>query len=160
MKKLIILAVLFSTSAFADTCAKNLTNVFTAAQAKALCSVYSPSGAFTVGGQLTATGLQFPAANYETVAAAGSTTSDAAALSATKHVHQVTGADGTKGVKFGTSVAGQFEVILNGTAGVLKIYAATGGTVNGGAVDAAFSALTGIKPILCYSTAVNTWICA
>lgn len=160
MKKLIFLSLLIASTAGADTCAQKLTGTFPAAQAKALCSTLSPSGAFTVGGQLTATGLQFPAANYETIAGAGTTVADAAALSATKHVHQLTGANGTVGWKFATSVAGQFEILLNGTAGVAKIYAASGGTVNGGAADAAFSALTGIKPILCYSTAVNTWICA
>lgn len=114
----------------------------------------------TFSGGISTTRIAFPAANYEVAAAAGTTVSDATALSATASIHRVTGADGTAGVKFATSTAGQFDIILNATAGVLKVYAASGGTVNGGSVDAAFSALTGIKPILCYSTAANTWICA
>lgn len=118
------------------------------------------SSAVVSTGQITGTGLVFPVANYETLAGAGTTVADAAALSATKHIHQITGANGTVGWKFAASTAGQFEILLNGTAGVAKIYANTGGTVNGGSVNAAFSALTGIKPILCISTAVDTWICA
>lgn len=116
--------------------------------------------AVSSAGILTSTGLAFPVANYETIAGAGTTVADAAALSATKHIHQLTGANGTVGWKFATSTAGQFEILLNATAGVAKIYAASGGTVNGGSADAAFSALTGIKPILCFSTAADTWICA
>jgi hypothetical protein len=114
----------------------------------------------TFSGGISTTRIAFPAANYEVVAAAGTTVADATALSATAQIHRVTGADGAVGVKFATSTAGQFEIILNATSGVLKIYAASGGTVNGGSANAAFSALTGIKPILCYSTAADTWICA
>lgn len=100
---------------------------------------------------------------YETGAAAGSSSTDAHVLSATKMVHQVTSANGTLGVRLPVTSAatvGNVHIILNTTAGVLKIYADTGGTVNGGSVDAAFSALTGIKPIICISTALLTYICA
>lgn len=98
---------------------------------------------------------------YEAVASAGSTVSDAAALSGTKYVHQVTGADGTKGVKFVTATPiGSVQIILNTTAGVLKVYGESGSTVNGGAADAAFTALTGIKPIICIKTAALTYICS
>ena len=98
---------------------------------------------------------------YEAVAAAGSTVADAAALSGTKYVHQVTGADGTKGVKFVTATpVGSIQIILNTTAAVLKVYGESGSTVNGGSADAAFSALTGIKPIICIKTAALTYICA
>lgn len=114
----------------------------------------------TVGGNVIPVGLQFPTANYESVAGAGTTVADATAMSATKHVHQLTGANGTVGWKFATSVAGQFEILLNTTAGVPKIYAASGGTCNGGAADAACTLVTGIVAHLCYSTAVNTWICS
>lgn len=99
--------------------------------------------------------------SFEVVAGAGTTVADAAALSATKIVHQITGANGTVGWKFPTTTnVGTVHVLLNTTAGVAKIYAASGGTVNGAAVDAAFSALTGIKPIICISTATDTWICS
>lgn len=116
--------------------------------------------ALTQAGLVSSTGLQFPTANEEAVAGAGSSVSDAAALSATKHVHQLTGANGSLGWKFATSVAGQFEFLLNTTAGVPKIYAASGGTCNGGAADAACTLVTGIVAHLCYSTAADTWICS
>jgi hypothetical protein len=97
----------------------------------------------------------------EVVAGAGTTVADAAALSATKIVHQITGANGTVGWKFpATTNVGTTHILLNTTAGVAKIYANTGGTVNGAAADAAFSALTGIKPIICISTGTDTWLCA
>lgn len=101
--------------------------------------------------------------SFEVVAGAGTTVADAAALSASKIVHQITGANGTVGWKFPSTPAGsvgQVMILLNTTAGVAKIYAASGGTVNGGSVDAAFSALTGIKPIICIATAADTWICS
>ena len=104
--------------------------------------------------------VAFPVASYEAVAGAGTTVSDAAELSASKQIFRLTGANGTVGWKFATSVGGEFRILLNTTAGVAKIYAASGGTVNGGSADAAFSALTGIKPILCFSTAADTWICS
>lgn len=160
MKKLIFLSLLIAGTAGADTCARKLTSVFPAAQAKALCTILSPSGDFVVGGELTTTGLVFPAANYESVAGAGTTVADAATLTAGKNIFRLTGANGTVGWKFPTSTAGEFKILLNTTAGVAKVYAASGGTVNGGAADAAFTALTGIKPILCYSTAADTWICS
>ena len=152
MKRLaitVISLVLGVSPVYADTCSKNLVPAFTAAQATLLCK----KGLAQVE----------PTANFETVAAAGSVQGDAGALSATKFFHRVTGADGTKGVILGAAGAnevGQFHTILNTTAGVLKIYPATGGTVNGGAANAAFSALTGIKPIVCYVSAASTWICS
>lgn len=105
-------------------------------------------------------GFIFPSANFEAIAGAGTTVADAAALSASKHVHQLTGANGTVGWKFATSVAGQFEFLLNTTAGIPKIYAASGGTCNGGAANAACTLVTGIVAHLCYSTAADTWICS
>lgn len=105
-------------------------------------------------------GFAFPTTAEEAVAGAGSTNADAAALSATKHVHQLTGANGTLGWIFAASTAGQFEFLLNTTAGVPKIYANTGGTCNGGATNAACTLVTGIVAHLCYSTAVDTWICS
>lgn len=101
-----------------------------------------------------------PGVTFETVAGAGTTTSDAAALSTSKYVHQITGANGTVGWKFASLVAGDFHILMNTTAGVAKIYAPTGGTVNGGSTDAAFSALTGIKPIVCYASTTLALICS
>lgn len=141
--------LLAATPVYADTCSKNLVPVFTSAQATLVCKK----------------GLQQvePTANFEVVASAGNAQSNAAALSGTKYFHQVTGADGTKGVILAAAAAadvGEVHTILNTTAGVLKVYPASGGTINGAAADAAFSALTGIKPIICYTTAASTWICS
>lgn len=122
--------------------------------------IITDAGNIVATGSTTTTGLNFPAANFETVAGAGSTVSDAAALSATKHVHQITGANGTLGWKFASATAGQFEVLLNTTAGVAKVYAVAGGTCNGGSADAACTLLSGIAPHLCYATAANAWICS
>jgi hypothetical protein len=97
----------------------------------------------------------------DTVAVAGTTVADATAMSGSIFVHRATGANGTAGVKFAsTATAGICHLVMNTTAGVLNIYAASGGTVNGGSVNAVFAALTGIKPVLCCSTAADTWICS
>lgn len=98
---------------------------------------------------------------YEAVAGAGTTVADAAALSGTKYVHQITGANGTVGWKFVTATpVGSVQILLNTTAGVAKIYGESGSTMNGGSADAAFTALTGIKPIICIKTAALTYICS
>lgn len=111
-------------------------------------------------GLLSGIGLSFPTTSEEVVALAGSTVADAAAMSAVKHIHQLTGANGALGAKFATSTAGQFEILLNTTAGIPKIYAASGGTCNGGAANATCVFTTGIMAHICYSTAVDTWICS
>ncbi|MBL0320549.1 MAG: hypothetical protein IPP74_14835 [Alphaproteobacteria bacterium] len=79
----------------------------------------------------------------------------------TKYVHQITGANGTVGWKFVTATpVGSVQILLNTTAGVAKIYGESGSTVNGGSADAAFTALTGVKPIICIKTAALTYLCA
>lgn len=149
--------------AFAGTCETGLMPAFTNAQAKAICGQIK--GTLAVPGALTVTGLSTlngqVALGSETVAGAGTTVADAAALSATKGVHQITGANGTVGWKFVTATpVGSVQILLNTTAGVAKIYGESGSTVNGGAADAAFTALTGIKPIICVKTAALTYLCS
>lgn len=122
--------------------------------------IIADAGTATLTGQLTLPGINVPAANFETVAGAGSSVSDAAALSATKHIHQLTGANGTLGWKFASATAGQVEILLNTTAGVPKVYAVSGGTCNGGSADAACTLVTGIVAHVCYATAANAWICS
>lgn len=115
------------------------------------------------GTTMDATGITPPSIKtiYESVAGAGTSVTDAAALSGTKFVHQITGANGTLGWKFVTATPVlSIQILLNTTAGVAKIYGESGSTVNGGSTDAAFSALTGIKPIICIKTAALTYICA
>lgn len=140
----------------------------TAGSLAAGTTVTGGTGVTATTGNVTATagalsGLRLTSAagaGFEAIASAGSTTSDAGALTVTKGFHQVTGADGVKGVKVGSMVAGDIHVLLNTTAAVLKVYAPTGGTVNGAGADVAFSALTGIKPIICVATSTTALICS
>lgn len=125
------------------------------------------TGTLTVSGATTFTGastipagLIVPTASEEAVAGAGTTVADASALSATKHLHQITGANGTVGWKFPSLTVGQVEILLNTTAGVPKIYAVSGGTCNGGATDAACTLVTGIVSHICWAAAANTLICS
>jgi len=114
-------------------------------------------------GAITTKGVKLPAlvTSLDTVAGAGTTVADAAALSGTAYVHRLTGANGTVGWKFVTATpVGSVQILLNTTAGVAKIYGESGSTVNGGSVDAAFTALTGVKPIICIKTAALTYICS
>lgn len=159
-----LIAIFAASTAYAQTSAQEFSNT---------CGLSTPCGAELAGiatGPLTpssvvssgaVTATTSLGASYEVVAGAGTTVADAAALSATKIVHQITGANGTVGWKFVTATPiGSVQILLNTTAGVAKIYAESGGTVNGGSADAAFSALTGIKPIICYKTAALTYICS
>lgn len=180
MKNIIVTLVfvfcaLFMGPAHAGTCEAALGISFTANQRVALCKAFGSAVTVSLVPQTTNTIDLGDATHvfrrayigsvlnlsHEVVAGAGTTVADAAALSGTKIVHQITGANGTVGWKFPvTTIVGQTHILQNTTAGVAKIYAASGGTVNGGAADAAFSALTGIKPIVCISTATDTWICS
>lgn len=116
----------------------------------------------TTVGSITSLGSSVPlVTTAETVAGAGTTVADAAALSGTAYVHRITGANSTVGWKFATTTPiGSVQILLNTTAGVAKIYGESGSTVNGGSTDAAFSALTGIKPIICIKTAALTYLCS
>jgi hypothetical protein len=146
---LLSLLLICRNDAWADACATSLGNAFTPAQQIALCGHFSTLG---VG-----------YSNYEAVAGAGTVIGDAADLSGTKFVHQLTGANGTVGWQLPTVTAAnvnQVHVLLNTTAGVAKLWPESGGTINGGSASAAFSALTGIKPIICVATAAATWICS
>jgi hypothetical protein len=149
MKKLIALLILGLTGTVHADCTDALGNVFTPAQRVTLCSVL---GTLPVG-----------STNFETVAGAGTVIGDAADLSGTVYVHRLTGADGTVGWQLPTVTAlnvNQVHFLLNTTAGVAKIWPESGGTINGGSASAAFSALTGIKPIICVVSAAATWVCS
>lgn len=144
----------------ADITLKTIDDFFLKTSAGTNLLAVTELGDATITGTTTTTGLNFPQANFETVAGAGTTVADAAALSTSAHIHRLTGANGTVGWKFGASVANQVEILLNTTAGVPKVYAASGGTCNGGAANAACTLLSGIVVHVCFSTGVNTWICA
>lgn len=77
------------------------------------------------------------AITYATVGAAGSSKTDAAALTGT--INSVTGADDTKGVILPAGVAqGDIVVVVNTVANkTLKVYPPAGKKINGGSADAA-----------------------
>ncbi len=79
-----------------------------------------------------------PGTVVDSVAAAGSAQGDAAALAI--GFNTVTAADGTKGVILPTAVAGKQVRVYNSVAtNGLKIYPATGGSINGGTANAAIT---------------------
>lgn len=96
-------------------------------------------------------------------AAAGTTHSDAAALPAgTASSYPTTGATDATGVILNVAdqVTGRMLYIGNGVSNkILKIYPPSGGTINGGSADAAFSTGSGKSAwIECLSGAGNTWL--
>lgn len=96
-------------------------------------------------------------------AAAGSTTSDAGVLpAATARVYPTTAADDATGVRVHANdkVTGRMLFIGNGVSNkVLKVYAPSGGTINGAAGDAAFSSVSGKGVIIiCLDSTGNTWL--
>jgi len=68
-----------------------------------------------------------------TVAAAGSTQTDAASVS--DGFTLVSGADGTKGIKLPAAVAGRTVILKNGAAAILKVWPASGDGINAITVD-------------------------
>lgn len=96
-------------------------------------------------------------------AGAGTNSGNANVLpAATGAVYPTTAADDTVGVRIHASdqVTGRQLFVGNGVSNkILKIYAPTGGAINGAAADAAFSTVSGKGAILiCLSGAGNTWL--
>lgn len=95
-------------------------------------------------------------------AAAGSTTSDAGVLpAATSRFYLTSAADGTKGVRIHADdkVTGRELFIANGVSNaVLKVYAPSGGAINGASADAAYSSASGKGVLIkCIDATANTW---
>jgi hypothetical protein len=130
-------------------------------------AVFAPSGeqvvakvALTPQGKFNSSGSTLKT-TLDTVAGAGTTVSDAAALSSASSVHRLTGANGTVGWKFTTGVeVNDVHFLLGTTAGVIKVYGESGSTCNGGSADTACTLTTGILPHICVKTALLTYICA
>jgi len=95
-------------------------------------------------------------------AAAGTTTADAGLLPTDANVYPTTAADGTKGIRVNASdqLMGRLILIGNGVStAVLKVYAPSGGTINGAAADVAFSSVSGKGVVMyCLSSSGNTWL--
>jgi hypothetical protein len=94
------------------------------------------TGATISGGTVSATDITTTGGLYlktATVAATGSTQSDAASIS--DGLTLVTAADATKGVKLPAAIAGRTVIIKNGAAAILKVWPATGDGINAITVD-------------------------
>lgn len=91
----------------------------------------------------------------QTVAAAGSTQSDAAGL--IEGMNVVTGANGTVGVVLPTAAAGMVVMLKGTTSGVLKVWPASGGTINALSPDAAMSLASGVIPAILVATSATQW---
>jgi hypothetical protein len=104
------------------------------------------TGAFTASG-----GVRLPVA---AVAAAGSNQGNAAALS--EGLNVVSAADGTKGVRLPTAVAGMVVIVKNTVAGALKIYPATGGAINAITADSEYS-ITNLTSTMLVASSATQW---
>jgi hypothetical protein len=119
------------------------------------------SGNQTISGTLSVVNVN--ATPGASTAAAGTTTADATALpSGTAHVYPTTAADGTKGVRVSATdkVTGRMLFIGNGVSNaILKVYAPSGGTINGASADAAFSSASGKGVVIvCLDQTANSWL--
>jgi len=113
------------------------------------------SGATTVSGQMTFTTMPIIPVNAD-VAAAGSTVTDAAQLSAGFTV--VTGANGTLGVKLpATPTAGTLVIIKGTTAGVLKVWPDAAATINAIGSNGAISLASGAIPAIFIAKSATQW---
>jgi hypothetical protein len=113
-----------------------------------------------LGGHIVHAGMITPPG--ASTVALGANSGNAAVLPAgTGSFYPTTGADGTVGVRINGAdkVDGKMLFIGNGAAAaVLKVYAPTGGTINGGAADAAYSSGSGRGAhLICLSASANTW---
>jgi len=91
-------------------------------------------------------------------AAAGSDQAGATAMTAENNF--VTAADDAKGVKLPTAVAGMQILVKNTVANkILKVYPASGGTINALSPDAAISMAAGTSAIFAASSATQWYTC-
>lgn len=91
---------------------------------------------------------------YAAVVATGSTQADATSLA--EGLNAVTAADATKGVKLPTAKIGMQVIVKNVDNAVLKVYPATGGTINVLAGDAAIS-MAARTPAIFVATSATQW---
>lgn len=110
----------------------------------------------TVTGALTASGgvtgpVRLPVA---AVAAAGNSQGTAAALA--EGLSVVSAADGTKGVRLPTAVAGMVVIVKNTVAASLKIYPATGAAINAVAANSSYD-ITNLTSTLLVASSATQW---
>jgi hypothetical protein len=95
-------------------------------------------------------GVRLPVAVVE---AAGANQGNAAALS--EGLNVVSAADGTKGVRLPTAVAGAVVIVKNTVAQILKIYPATGGAINAVSANGSLNIAASTSVILVASSATQ-----
>jgi hypothetical protein len=87
---------------------------------------------------------------------AGGGVGGAAALGSANHLY-VSSDGATKGVKMLTGVAGDWHVIINTSGTACNLFAASGGTINGGSANAG-CAIPASKGVLAFCSAADTWM--
>jgi hypothetical protein len=115
------------------------------------------TGATISGGTVSATDITTTGGLYiksATVAATGSTQSDAASVS--DGFTLVSAADGTKGVKLPAAIAGRTVILKNNVAAVLKVWPASGDGINAITVDSNFT-ITNLSACMLVAYDSTTW---
>jgi hypothetical protein len=93
----------------------------------------------------------------ETVTALGTDAATAKALSASKFLHKVLGADAAVGVILPAGVIGDTHIVVNTVDAVLKIYPATGEKISSGTASAAISGTALYTYIFVYEGGTVGW---
>jgi hypothetical protein len=117
---------------------------------QAVLQTLTVTGALTASGGVTGS-VRLPVA---AVAAAGANQGNAAALS--EGLNVVSAADGTKGVRLPTAVAGAVVIVKNTAAGALLIYPATGGAINAVAANGSYS-ITNLTSTMLVASSATQW---
>jgi hypothetical protein len=117
---------------------------------EAVLQTLTVTGALTASGGVTGS-VRLPVA---AVAAAGANQGNAAALS--EGLNVVSAADGTKGVRLPTAVAGAVVIVKNTAAGALLIYPATGGAINAVAANGSYS-ITNLTSTMLVASSATQW---
>jgi hypothetical protein len=117
---------------------------------QAVLQTLTVTGALTASGGVTGS-VRLPVA---AVAAAGANQGNAAALS--EGLNVVSAADGTKGVRLPTAVAGAVVIVKNTAAGALLIYPATGGAINAVAANGSYS-ITDLTSTMLVASSATQW---
>ena len=115
------------------------------------------TGATISGGTVSATDITTTGGLYiksATVAAAGSTQANAAAVS--DGFTLVSGADGTKGVVLPAAIAGRTVILKNNAGSTLKVWPASGDGINAITVDSNFT-ITNLSACMLVAYDSTTW---
>jgi hypothetical protein len=117
---------------------------------KAVLQTLTVTGTLTASGGVTGS-VRLPVA---AVAAVGSTQANAAALS--EGLNVVSAADGTKGVRLPTAVAGTVVIVKSTAAAALKIYPATGAAINAVTANDAYS-IASLTSTMLVASSTTQW---